>query len=39
VKGEAAVRAAGAASAAGIGVVLAGVGVYAARTARQVLRR
>jgi membrane protein len=39
LKGEAAVRAAGAASAAGIGVVLAGVGVYAARTARQVLRR
>jgi membrane protein len=39
MKGESAVRAAGAASAAGIGVVLVGVGLYAARTARQVLRR
>jgi membrane protein len=39
LRGEAAARAAGRAGAAGIGVVLAGVGVYAARTARGVLRR
>jgi membrane protein len=38
-RGEAAARAAGRAGAAGIGVVLAGVGVYAVRTAKGVLRR
>ncbi|MFN2522906.1 MAG: hypothetical protein ABR614_06310, partial [Mycobacteriales bacterium] len=39
LKGEAAVRLAGKAGAAAIGMTLIAVGVYAARTAQQVLRR